>query len=142
MTEEKHCIPTVSTTSELCSETNTCTISTVTCSKNRDNHVKDDKNRLLKAAPERSVVHDIVSKTSFLTCPLCNATFCTEDITLIKFNSHVDSCLNRDLIKKVIKQDAVQNSKTHSGRNRTTSTEPPRKRKKVMKKPSIHTFFK
>lgn len=70
---------------------------------------------------------DEVENLSCMTCPVCNATFCAQDVTLTKFNDHLDSCLNRKTIRELVKSE----SKMHPPQTMSTS----RKRKKNQKSP-------
>uniref|UniRef100_UPI001939B725 DNA polymerase kappa-like n=1 Tax=Styela clava TaxID=7725 RepID=UPI001939B725 len=91
--------------------------------------------------------NDLTQQITCFTCPLCNATFCCQDITLEKFNTHVDSCLNRKTIMELVKSESnyanSDSEKTKTKRSSKTSG-PPRKRQKTTSKPSctIDNFFK
>lgn len=72
-------------------------------------------------------IADEVANLSCMTCPVCNATFCAKDITLTKFNNHLDTCLNRKTIRELVK------SESRPSHSQTTPAS--RKRRKNHKSP-------
>lgn len=79
-----------------------------------------------------------------MTCPVCNATFCAEDITLSKFNDHLDSCLNRkaviDLVRsesELYESDATPRSKKRKYSQKLSGPS----RKKCTQRNTLDTFL-
>ena len=81
------------------------------------------------------------SSITDLTCPICSVVFDSRKIDLQYFNSHVDSCLNRQAIKDIIKSDCS----TYSNNKKSAMKSPskPAKRRKIIPKQTntIKSFF-
>jgi len=73
-----------------------------------------------------------------LTCPVCSVVYDASGISLEQFNEHVDLCLNRGAIKRILQDDAIGSSEKKSAKSIS-----PKKRRKLStaRFKSIDEFF-
>ena len=92
-----------------------------------------------KVQPSENV--DPKPRISDLTCPLCSVVFDGSKTDLQFFNSHVDTCLNRQVIKDMLKRDSMSSDK--SSKTALKSPIKSNKRRKLHSKQSntIEKFF-
>lgn len=74
-----------------------------------------------------------------VTCPVCGIPQSNSDLALL--NSHIDSCLTKQTIKDLIKeQDESIETKLQSKKRKSTD-QPKEEEKKVKKKKTLHSFW-
>ena len=81
------------------------------------------------------------------TCPICNVTFTASKASdLYSFNTHIDSCLNRETIGKILKeQKSAFVSKCESkvkGKKRKQEGKIKKRKNKILKNIKTHSIDK
>lgn len=99
---------------------------------------------------ESSIVSDASENTSIdefdppndMTCPICNVVYSAVSFTLQQFNTHVDSCLSRQEIKQIIKEENAYLNNNSTFKKSPVKCNPPKRRKLTKDKfHKIDTFF-
>lgn len=87
---------------------------------------------------------EISISTNYIVCPVCNGTFNREDMSLTKFNTHVDGCLNRQTIKELVQTErrtSLRTNDSKSVRRKSSDTRPAKKQKVDKSQYRISDFF-